>query len=146
MKVKKLLLFFALMCMMSSQVVMASAGGPDVRDQIKFLEEEPRNDIFSGVTDVVEDLGASAVRTVRAAGVAIIFVAALVAGIGIAVTKGGQGQQEKKARLIWLIAGAVIFFGGMAVIIWAGDIGAALYGAASGAADAADAVTMTPAS
>ena len=129
------------MCMMASQVVMASAGGPNVRDQIKFLEEEPKVDIFGGVTEFIEDAGVSSVRTVRAAGVVVMVLVVLVAGICIMVSGGGQKKQESKARIVWIIVGAIIFFGGLSLVVWSGDIGAALYEAASATADVTPAVT-----
>lgn len=137
-KAKKVLFLFVLMCCMTSQVVVASA--KDVREQIKFLEEEPKNDILAPLTDVAEDTLASSVKLVRACGIGILFLALLVDAIGIAVTKEATAKGDKKARLIWLIVGAVIFFGGTAVIIWSGDIGNAINQSAA----ASTIVTPTP--
>lgn len=136
MRIKKLFLLLMLMCCMTSQVVMASAS--TVREDIAFLGETPENDIFGGVTNVVQDIGASTVRLVRAGGIAVIVIAVLVAAVGLALTKNGTGQNDKKTRFVFLIIGAIIFFGGTAVVIWAGDIGAALTNAA------ATSVTPTP--
>lgn len=138
MRIKKLFLLVMLVCCMTSQVMMASAS--TVRDDIKFLEETD-NDIFSGVTDVVEDVGASGVRLVRAAGIIVMVISVLGAAIGLMIAGKGTDKSEKKARFAVLLIAGIIFFGGTALVIWAGDIGAAITTAAESSGSGA---TPTP--
>lgn len=123
MRIKKLFLMLMLMCCMTSQVMMASAS--TVREDIKFLENND-NDIFGGVTNVVEDVGASGVRLARAIGIVVMVISVLGAAIGLMVAGKGTDKSDKKARIAILVVAGIIFFGGTAIVVWAGDIGAAI--------------------
>lgn len=123
MRIKKLFLLLMLMCCMTSQVVMASAS--TVREDIKFLENND-NDIFGGVTNVVEDVGASGVRLARAVGIVVMVISVLGAAIGLMIAGKGTDKSDKKARIAILVVAGIIFFGGTAIVVWAGDIGAAI--------------------
>ena len=128
MRIKKLFLLLMLMCCMTSQVVMASAS--TVREDIKFLENND-NDIFGGVTNVVEDVGASGVRLTRAIGIAVMVISVLFAAIGLMFAGKGTEKSDKKARIAILVIAGIIFFGGTAIVIWTGDIGAAIVDSAT---------------
>ena len=79
------------------------------------------NDMFGGVTKLVKQGGASARSLVTAIGVVFLIISISLAALGL-TKKNVTDREQSKQRLVYLIIGAIIFFGSLALLVFAQNI------------------------
>lgn len=79
------------------------------------------NDMFGGTTQVVTEAGSSLRTLVVTVAIIIIVIGLIVVGVQF-TSKNSAKRQEAKSSLIYVIIGAVIVFGAVAIIAFSQDI------------------------
>ncbi len=80
-----------------------------------------QQDIFGGVTKLVKSGGASLRSLITAIGVVFLIVSISLAALGL-TKKNAVDRDQSKQRLVYLIIGAIIFFGSLTLLIFAQKI------------------------
>ena len=82
-----------------------------------FDDVEGDNDMFGGVTQLVKQGGASLRSLITAIGVVFLIISISLAALGL-TKKNVTDREQSKQRLVYLIIGAIIFFGSLALLIF----------------------------
>lgn len=80
-----------------------------------FLTKDNGNGTFSKVTSVVEQTGASLRTLIITVSVLVMFVGLAIIGMQL-FGKNVAKREEAKSRLGWAIVGAILIFGGVAIL------------------------------
>ena len=80
-----------------------------------LFNSQSNNDMFKGTTEVVKEAGSSLRVLVITVAVIILVIGLIIVGVQFA-SKNSAKRQEAKSSLIYVIIGAVIVFGAVAII------------------------------
>lgn len=85
------------------------------------------NGAFDGVTKTVKATGISGMNLMTAVGAVCLVFAVILAGITIALKKGGK-REEGKENLQWAAIGGMVIFGGLGIAGMIAGIGSSIGG------------------
>ena len=92
-----------------------------------LFNSQSNNDMFKGTTEVVKEAGSSLRVLVITVAVIILVIGLIIVGVQFA-SKNSAKRQEAKSSLIYVIIGAVIVFGAVAIIAFSQNIANSLDG------------------
>lgn len=130
-----LIIVLALTIIMVSSAVMVQASNTTINEnEIKDMFEGPdaeagESDVFADVNTLASGTAKSALNVVRTIGAFVIVGGVLITALKLG-TGNPQKRQQAKEELGWKIAAALLFLGGIAVLLFArtlaGSIASAL--------------------
>lgn len=96
----------------------SSSGGSSVTDIISDLNTGSADDGGLGtLTKTVKNTGGSLINLLLVFGIACFIVAVMVFGIQMAIGNG-QERNQSKSNVVWIIIGALCFFGAASIVTW----------------------------
>lgn len=81
---------------------------------------------FSGLSQRVDDIGGGGYHLVKKGGVYGLLIIIAISGLVLAFSKA-HNREEAKAKIIWIIIGAAVFFGSVAILVALETVGQGLF-------------------